>query len=108
MISAELTKQQHYRLESLADLDPLLEEIGEAQYVLLGEASHGTHQYYSWRTASDLPVWVLGPNCTCLELPTLWDAASNTDFQRARLTTCNAMLTRVAPVMGQGSHSSAF
>jgi erythromycin esterase-like protein len=31
------------------DLDALMERIGEAQYVLLGEASHGTSQYYAWR-----------------------------------------------------------
>jgi erythromycin esterase-like protein len=36
-------------LRSSADLDPLLERIGEARYVLLGEASHGTHEYYTWR-----------------------------------------------------------
>jgi erythromycin esterase len=34
-----------------ADLDPLLEQIGNASYVLLGEASHGTHEYYAWRDA---------------------------------------------------------
>jgi erythromycin esterase len=34
-----------------ADLDPLLEQIGNAQYVLMGEASHGTHEYYAWRDA---------------------------------------------------------
>jgi erythromycin esterase-like protein len=27
----------------------LLERIGDAQYVLLGEASHGTSEYYQWR-----------------------------------------------------------
>jgi hypothetical protein len=32
-----------------ADLDPLLERIGDARYVLLGEASHGTSEYYQWR-----------------------------------------------------------
>jgi erythromycin esterase len=37
-------------LVNYADLDPLLELIGEARYVLLGEASHGTHEYYTWRT----------------------------------------------------------
>jgi erythromycin esterase-like protein len=31
------------------DLDPLLERIGDARFVLLGEASHGTHDYYLWR-----------------------------------------------------------
>jgi erythromycin esterase-like protein len=32
------------------DLDALVERIGEARYVLLGEASHGTAEYYAWRT----------------------------------------------------------
>lgn len=36
-------------LESATDLDPLLERIGDSKYVLLGEASHGTHEYYTWR-----------------------------------------------------------
>lgn len=36
-------------LHDTADLDPLLERIGDARYVLLGEASHGTHEYYLWR-----------------------------------------------------------
>src|SRR5829696_3554886 len=36
-------------LDAAADLDPLLERIGDARYVLLGEASHGTHEYYLWR-----------------------------------------------------------
>ncbi|MEU0084471.1 erythromycin esterase family protein [Streptomyces sp. NPDC006274] len=30
-------------------LDPLLARIGDARYVLLGEASHGTAEYYRWR-----------------------------------------------------------
>src|SRR5439155_2103515 len=38
-------------LREPADLDPLLEGIGDARYVLLGEASHGTHEYYTWRAA---------------------------------------------------------
>src|SRR5262249_12951072 len=31
------------------DLGPLLRRIGDARCVLLGEASHGTHEYYTWR-----------------------------------------------------------
>src|SRR5438105_945190 len=37
-------------LRTERDLDPLLERIGAAHYVLLGEASHGTSEYYTWRT----------------------------------------------------------
>ncbi|MFD2516780.1 erythromycin esterase family protein [Salinimicrobium flavum] len=41
---------KHIRpLENAGDLDPLLERIGDSKYVLLGEASHGTHEYYTWR-----------------------------------------------------------
>ncbi|MGV3538260.1 MAG: erythromycin esterase family protein [Rufibacter sp.] len=38
-----------YPLQSTADLDVLLNDIGNSQYVLLGEASHGTAEYYEWR-----------------------------------------------------------
>ncbi len=36
-------------LETMDDLDPLMEQIGDARFVLLGEASHGTSEYYLWR-----------------------------------------------------------
>ncbi|HEX6985030.1 MAG TPA: erythromycin esterase family protein [Planctomycetaceae bacterium] len=32
-----------------ADLDPLIDRVGEARVVMLGEASHGTSEYYVWR-----------------------------------------------------------
>src|SRR5947208_4242380 len=31
------------------DYDPLLELIGDARFVLIGEASHGTHEFYQQR-----------------------------------------------------------
>ena len=31
------------------DLDPLIDRVGDARFVLLGEASHGTSEYYTWR-----------------------------------------------------------
>jgi erythromycin esterase-like protein len=36
-------------LEQPSDLDPLIERIGDSRFVLLGEASHGTSEYYTWR-----------------------------------------------------------
>jgi erythromycin esterase len=53
-ITPELLAEVHdlsRPLRSPADLDPLLARIGKARVVLLGEASHGTHEYYTWRTA---------------------------------------------------------
>ncbi|MCC2547742.1 erythromycin esterase family protein [Hymenobacter sp. BT175] len=37
------------RLETAQDLDPLLSRLGTARYALLGEASHGTSEFYTWR-----------------------------------------------------------
>jgi erythromycin esterase len=31
------------------DLQPLLDRIANSKIVMLGEASHGTHEYYTWR-----------------------------------------------------------
>ena len=38
-------------LQTGADLDTLINQIGDRKIVLLGEASHGTAEYYSWRAA---------------------------------------------------------
>src|SRR4051812_32097952 len=40
-----------HRLITAKDLDPLIEDIGNRDIVMLGEASHGTHEFYTWRTA---------------------------------------------------------
>ena len=37
------------RLDELSDYDPLIEAIGDSRFVLLGEASHGTHEFYRER-----------------------------------------------------------
>ncbi|PZG14762.1 erythromycin esterase family protein [Nonomuraea aridisoli] len=36
-------------LMAAQDLGPLVERVGEATFVLIGEASHGTHEFYAWR-----------------------------------------------------------
>jgi erythromycin esterase-like protein len=38
-----------HRLDAPSDFDPLLERIGSARVVMLGEASHGTYDYYRIR-----------------------------------------------------------
>jgi erythromycin esterase len=50
MIS-DKTGVQQYPLKNSKDLDVLLERVGNARVVMLGEASHGTHEFYTWRTA---------------------------------------------------------
>jgi erythromycin esterase-like protein len=47
---ASLVKQHAHPLtDTLDDYKPLLELIGDASFVLLGEASHGTHEFYASR-----------------------------------------------------------
>ncbi len=36
-------------LDAPYDLDPLIDAIGRSRFVLLGEASHGTSEFYTWR-----------------------------------------------------------
>jgi erythromycin esterase len=40
-----------HALNNAASLEPLINDIANRQIVMLGEASHGTHEYYTWRTA---------------------------------------------------------
>ena len=37
------------RADEITDYDPLIEYIGNARFVLIGEASHGTHEFYRER-----------------------------------------------------------
>lgn len=38
-----------YSLEIESDLDPLIEQVGDAPAVLIGAATHGTSEFYRWR-----------------------------------------------------------
>jgi erythromycin esterase len=45
----DVINSRAYSLSHMNDLEPLFEKIGDARIVMLGEASHGTHEYYTWR-----------------------------------------------------------
>lgn len=45
----EYIKKHAKPFESVDDLDPLINAIGDAKYVLLGESSHGTSEFYTIR-----------------------------------------------------------
>src|SRR2546423_12128807 len=38
-------------LADAGDFDVLLDRVGAARVVMLGEASHGSHEFYRWRAA---------------------------------------------------------
>ena len=42
-------ENSHALTGASSDYDPLIQEIGDARFVLLGEASHGTHEFYRER-----------------------------------------------------------
>src|SRR6185503_9348157 len=46
---AAVEESAHPLSGSREDYDPLIELIGNARYVLLGEATHGTHEFYKAR-----------------------------------------------------------
>ena len=48
--TVSLIEDKSYSLMNEKDLQPLFDRIGDAQIVLLGEASHGTHEFYTWRS----------------------------------------------------------
>lgn len=48
--ATKIIRRHAYTLHSKADLQPLFDRIGDSSIVMLGEASHGTHEYYTWRS----------------------------------------------------------
>jgi erythromycin esterase-like protein len=48
-VAALIRGTAHAMTGAPSDYDPLLERVGDARFVLLGEASHGTHEFYRQR-----------------------------------------------------------
>lgn len=48
---AAIAASLHPLLGAAGDYDPLLALIGDARFVLIGEATHGTHEFYAERAA---------------------------------------------------------
>jgi erythromycin esterase len=66
--SVNSIKRWAHPLQSKANLNPLFDRIGDARIVMLGEASHGTHEYYSWRShISKGLIEEKGFNCIAVE-----------------------------------------
>jgi erythromycin esterase-like protein len=49
LISDVVGEAAHRLVGEFDDYDPLMEQIGDARIVLIGEASHGTHEFYRER-----------------------------------------------------------
>jgi erythromycin esterase-like protein len=49
MLMEAMRRTVHLLTGTPQDYDPLMDLIGEARFVLLGEASHGTHEFYHER-----------------------------------------------------------
>ena len=43
-------RERAHSVTNISQLDILMDRIGDAQIVMLGEASHGTQEYYTWRS----------------------------------------------------------
>lgn len=66
MIS-DIRKRSH-PITNVAELDILMNRIGDAHIVMLGEASHGTQEYYTWRShLTERLVKEKGFNFLCVE-----------------------------------------
>ena len=46
----EVLQNKSIVIKHKKDLDRLIEKAAEAKIVLLGEATHGTHEFYTWRS----------------------------------------------------------
>ncbi|CAM3641302.1 hypothetical protein GCM10009865_26170 [Aeromicrobium ponti] len=61
-------QNEAYSYNTSSDLDRIIDSIGDAKFVLLGEASHGTSEFYTVRTElSKKLIEQKGFNCIAVE-----------------------------------------
>jgi erythromycin esterase-like protein len=51
LLKQAIRRAAHPLVGAASDYDPLMELVGDSRFVLLGEASHGTHEFYRERAA---------------------------------------------------------
>ena len=62
-----------YPLEQAQDLEPLIKKASKAYFVLLGESSHGTAEYYEWRALISKEL-ITKENFSLIVVEGDWDA----------------------------------
>jgi erythromycin esterase-like protein len=67
-LSTSIVAAAHLLKGSAADYDPLLDLVGNARFVLLGEATHGSHEFYRERAEiTKRLILEKGFNCVAVE-----------------------------------------
>lgn len=49
VVARAVAESAHQLLEAPQEFNPLMDMVGDACFVLIGEASHGTHEFYEYR-----------------------------------------------------------
>ncbi len=73
-LSVAIASAAHLLNGSSSDYDPLLDLVGDARFVLLGEATHGTHEFYRER-AEITKRLILEKNFTAVAVEADWPDA---------------------------------
>ena len=61
-------RQRSHPIVNISGLNTLMDRIGDDRIVMLGESSHGTHEYYTWRShITERLVKEKGFNFLCVE-----------------------------------------
>ena len=96
-----LRSTAHLLTGSARDYDPLFDLIGEARVVLLGEASHGTHDFYHHR-AQITERLIKEKGFTAVTVEADWPDAYRLRARRKRRHLCWGSAVRLSPVSDRG------